>query len=214
MIEGVIFDLDGTLVDTLEDLADSINAAIEEYGYPTHPVDAYRYFVGNGIRIAISRATNLDESHEDLDKIVKSFMDNYSTMHTNKSVPFEGIRELLVQLVQKNIPVSVCSNKLDEYTKQMIRELFPTIPFVDVMGETDGIKRKPSPDMALMVLGKMGLEADKVLFVGDTKTDMLTASAVGCISVGVSWGFRPVEELMEYGAKHIIYHPQQLLKLL
>jgi len=214
MIEGVIFDLDGTLVDTLEDLADSINAAIQEYGYATHPIDSYRYFVGNGIRVAVSRATKLDESHEDLDKIVKSFMDNYSTMHTNKSVPFEGIRELLVQLVLRNIPIAVCSNKLDEYTKLMIKELFPTIPFVDVMGETVGIARKPSPDMALMVLEKMNLNADKVLFVGDTKTDMLTAGAVGCISVGVSWGFRPVEELKEYGAKHIIYHPEQLLDLL
>lgn len=209
-----MFDLDGTLLNTLPDLADSGNAALSQMGYPVHPVDCYRYFVGNGMEELIKRLLP-ENCKGDLElgkQLLTLYSGEYHNRWHNKTTPYPGIVETLTELRNKGFSLSVFSNKPDEFTQNCISHFFPEGTFEIVRGFRSGIARKPSPEGALAILDELKLTPDQVYYVGDTCTDMETAHAAGFYSIGVEWGFRDYEELNASGAKAIIQRPEQLLE--
>lgn len=212
--QAVIFDLDGTLLDTLEDLADSMNAVLEEMQFPTHKPDSYRYFVGEGMRTLAKRVLPVgcqDEARIDL--VVQRMSSEYDKRWKVKSRPYPGIEEVLGSLTEFGLSIAVLSNKPDAFTQVMVPALLPGWQFSQVVGARAGVPVKPDPQAALEIAAKLGLSPERILYVGDTATDMLTANAAGMVAVGVAWGFRPVEELLEHGAKSIIGYPGELMDL-
>lgn len=220
--KGVIFDLDGTLADTLADLAASGNFVLEKFGFAPVPEDGYRYHVGNGLRTMISRAletslaqqpVNAEADDALLDRMHTAVVEHYDANWNVKSGPYSGITAMLDALEDKNIPVAICSNKIDSFVKEMTSCYFPNLPFVEALGQRQDVPLKPDTTGPLLLAGKMGLQPGEIVFAGDTKVDMLTANRAGMFAVGVSWGFRPVSELLEHGAAVIIHKPDEILKL-
>jgi phosphoglycolate phosphatase len=214
MIKAIGFDLDGTLLDTLADLADATNHVLAERGHPIHPISAYKHFVGNGVDMLIKRA--LPESAADQREDAKaSFFQVYGQSWNKKTVPYPGIVELLDALIKKNVYLVVLSNKPDMLTKLAVSHYFDQHEaFKNVRGAHEGIPIKPDPDALTDLVTESRLDKSEWLFVGDTRTDILTARAAGVTSVGVLWGFRSEDELRGAGATHIISEPAQLLDLL
>lgn len=213
--KAVIFDLDGTLLDTLEDLADSMNAVLERNSYPTYPVDAYKYLVGNGMRTLVRRAFPDDmQEDENIDRGVSAMRDEYSRRWKNKTKPYNGIAEMLNNLVNRGLKIAVLSNKSDDFTKLIIKNLLPEWKFDLVFGERPGIPIKPNPAGALEIARTLEISPAEFLYLGDTGVDMKTAVSAGMYAVGVLWGFREAEELTECGAKLLISHPSSILDLL
>lgn len=207
---GVIFDLDGTLLDTLADLGNSVNSVLEARGFDKHPMDAYRVFVGNGVRKLVERA--FPDDYEDIDGAFADFMSVYRQNLTVMSKPYEGILELLRELENRGVKVAIATNKAQDLTDLLVPVFFSGVDFVDVVGDRfDGL-RKPNPHYPLAIKAKM--EADIVYFVGDSDVDMVTAKAADMIAVGVSWGFRGVRELSEAGASFILKKPEDLLEFM
>lgn len=213
--KGIIFDLDGTLIDTLEDLADSVNEALERMGYPVWPVEAYRFKVGRGFRNLMENSVpeTVREDGGVIDRMLSFFVEAYDRRYMNKSHPYEGVDELLDGLVGKGIFLAVNSNKRTDYTEKLIDKLFGRIPFVGVFGERAGVPKKPDPAGALELCGRMGLEPGEVLYVGDSGTDMKTGRNAGMDTVGVGWGFRGFPELEENGAVYLAETVQDILSL-
>lgn len=210
--KAVIFDLDGTLVNTLEDLADATNIFLRKLGCPEHDVQAYKYFVGNGIESLVKQV--LPESRrkdEDLHRCVGLMKSEYAQRWTNKSRPYPGIAELIEGFISAGYQINILSNKSDEATRQIVAELLPGWRFNNVLGATAGIPKKPDPTAALNIAEQCGVAPGKTLFMGDTAIDMQTARACGMYSVGVLWGFRPAEELIHGGAQMLLSEPQDLL---
>lgn len=213
--QAVIFDLDGTLLNTLEDLADSMNAVLEEMSFPTHKTDSYRYFVGEGMRTLAKRVLPAGCHDEGLiDLVVQRMSSEYDQRWMLKSRPYPGIEELLDSLTEFGVSIAVLSNKPDAFTQIMVPALLPGSRFCQVLGARTGVPVKPDPQAALEIAAKLGLAPEKILYVGDTATDMLTAKAAGMVAVGVAWGFRAVDELIEHGAKLIIGYPAELMELI
>ncbi len=211
---AVLFDLDGTLLDSLGDLAESMNAVLREDGLPAHPVDDYRYFIGEGVRLLVSRALPGERQDE---ASIETYLQRYRKSYEARwhlSKPFPGIRELLDALVKRGIPMAVVSNKPDLFTQQCVTQLFPSWPWAAVLGQSKTFPRKPAPEGALHVANQLDVEPARCLFVGDSDIDMRTGVNAGMTSVGVSWGFRPEKELKEAGAQHLIASPQELLALI
>ncbi|MGE4273517.1 MAG: GNAT family N-acetyltransferase [Desulfitobacterium sp.] len=215
MIKGIIFDLDGTLVDSLVDLADSMNRVLVNKSYPTHSLSKYQYFIGNGIRNLVREA--LPEAAQDEVEITQCFeamMEDYTQHCLDKTRPYPGIVELLEQVNHKEIKCAVLSNKVDDLTKKIVRELFPKQRFEEVIGTRFDIPRKPNPEGALLISDSLQIPTSELLFVGDTGVDMKVAQNAQIRSVGVTWGYRTREELVEHGAQHLISDPSELLQLL
>ena len=213
--QAVLFDLDGTLLDTLEDLADAANKILADHGLPTHPVDAYRYFVGDGLATLIERILPADQRSEELQGLLfQAFKEEYAKNWNNKSGMYEGIDAMLDGLVQAGLRLSVLSNKPHEFTQICVRQLLPSWSFEQVLGARPEVPKKPDPAGAIEVAGLMNLEPADFLYLGDTATDMATAVGAGMYPVGALWGFRTVEELSASGAKTLINHPRELLELL
>ena len=214
MPRAIIFDLDGTLLDTLEDLADSANEALQASGFDVHPTLAYNTFVGDGMHVLISRILPEDRRDEaTLNQVLADYRLAYDRRWAAKTKPYPGVPELLRELNARGVPISVLSNKPQYFTELCVRHHLPDFTFRPLFGQRDHVVRKPDPAGAVEIARELGLETSDVLFVGDTRTDMETAVAAGMIPVGVSWGFRPVSELLEFGAVHIIHHPAELLNL-
>jgi phosphoglycolate phosphatase len=212
---GVIFDLDGTLLNTLDDLADSCNRQLARCGYPTHPVDAYRYFVGNGARKIVERALpSSQKSQRRVDEFLKEFVADYSAHCFEKTRPYEGIPELLKGLHQRGLPMAVLSNKPDAETRKVVSRYFGDDLFAHSYGQREGIPHKPDPAGVIPILSDMGLKPEETAFVGDTWIDMRTAAASGCVPVGVLWGFRDRAELKENGARLLAATPAELFTVL
>ena len=208
-----MFDLDGTLLDTLQDLADSMNRTLDAMGHSSHDVDDYRYFVGDGVAALARRV--LPENHRDDETVnhaVEGMRKEYSKRWAEKTKPYDGVAEMLDGLAKLEIPMAVLSNKPDDFTKLMVAELLGHWQFQYVFGVCDAIPAKPDPGGALGIAAKMDIEPRHILYLGDTNTDMKTANAAGMYAVGALWGFRTAEELNENGAKEIIEHPTDLLK--
>ncbi|HUF60677.1 MAG TPA: HAD-IA family hydrolase [Verrucomicrobiales bacterium] len=215
-VDAVVFDLDGTLLDTLEDLAESLNAALEEAGYPPHPVSAYRYFVGDGARRLVERAfpPGRPPAEEEADRIYRNYLRHYGECWDRKSKPYPGILELLDLLRDLGIPLAVCSNKPDAFTRLCVERLLPPQRFAAVIGQREGVPRKPDPAAALLAARQMGVDPGACLFVGDSGVDMETACRAGMAPIGVLWGFREAGELLGAGARCLLASPAELEPLL
>jgi phosphoglycolate phosphatase len=213
-VKAVVFDLDGTLLDSLGDIADSANEVLSSRGYATFADDSYRYFVGEGVRELFYRALPAGDVNED---IVQGCMDDFKQVYRRRwnirSVLYDGIAELLVALVGRGIRMAVLSNKPHEATLRCVNHFLADHPFDHVFGQREGVPRKPDPTAANEIKSSLSLTGEQCLYVGDTATDMQTAVGSEMIAVGVEWGFRPREELLENGARHLVQQPSMLLEL-
>ncbi len=214
--QAVLFDLDGTLLDTLPDLAHSVNKILSRLGHPVHPVDAYRYFVGDGVEFLIRRALPGGESatDEQVETVTEAMEKEYARRWVEHTRPYSGVPEMLAWLERRKIPKAIISNKPDLFTQIMVRELLPGLLFEVIRGATPTTPKKPDPTVALQIARQMGAEPSQVMLVGDSSIDMQTASAAGMYPVGVSWGFRSVGELLQNGARAILNSPIDIAKLL
>jgi phosphoglycolate phosphatase len=213
--DAVMFDLDGTLLDTIEDLADSMNEVLTGLGHPVHSVSSYCFFVGDGMENLVRRALPEDaRDEESVAEGARRMRDVYRNRWNRKTRPYEGIPELLSALQDRGLRLTVLSNKPDGFTKLCVAEWFDEGRFAVVRGARPGIPRKPDPTAAVEIASELGLEAERILYLGDTNTDMKTAAAAGMFAVGAAWGFRPVSELLECGAKAIVEHPSEVLALI
>lgn len=211
--KGVIFDLDGTLLDTLDDLTDAVNAVMIAYGFPTHDRIAVRSFVGSGLRTLMQRAIpEAERTDAKINQCFAEMMTVYRQNYKNKTVPYPGIKELLDALVIRNVPMSVFSNKADELTKKLVEAVLP-YKFDCVQGMTTEELKKPNPQVAIELAEKMGMKPEECLYVGDSDTDMLTANNAGMYALGVTWGFRDRDDLLASGAKQLVDEPVEMLKL-
>lgn len=211
---AVLFDLDGTLLDTLEDLADSMNAVLARRDHPEHGLDEYRYFVGAGVEVLVERALPPDRRDEEtIAAGVAEMREEYGRRWNVKTRPYAGVPEMLAGLADHGLPVAVLSNKPDDSTVAMVRHYFPDFPFAEIRGARDGVPKKPDPAAALDIVNELGVAPARVLYVGDTDIDMRTAVAAGMDPAGALWGFRDEAELRENGAAHLVARPLDLLAL-
>lgn len=208
----IIFDLDGTLIDSLADIADATNNALSAFGMPVHPVDAYRQFVGNGVQVLLERAMPADHRGPPPDRFIETFKHLYRRHLNVKTRPYAGIDDMLRRLADKGIKLAILSNKPDEFTKVCATRFFPGIAFSAVYGQRDGVPRKPDPRPALEIAAVAGESPERCVFVGDSAVDMATGRAAGMCCIGVSWGFREPGELVAAGADLIIDHPHELFE--
>ena len=213
--EAVLFDLDGTLIDTLNDIGDAANRVLSNRGFPTHPISTYRRFVGEGARMLFTYA--LPEKHRHADLIntrLKDFVEDYKLNYNVNSKLYHGIPELLDALTAHGLKLAILSNKPDPITKDCVASLLSKWDFDVVFGQRASVPRKPDPQGALEVAGKLAIPSSNFYYLGDTAIDMKTAVSAGMFPVGVLWGFRPLKELKENGARAIIDEPIQLLNLM
>lgn len=211
----VIFDLDGTLLNTIGDLAVACNAMLALRGLPQHSYDDYCHFVGNGILRLVERA--LPEplrAPENIDRARADFVKYYLDHIDCRTTPYDGIPELLAELDRRAIRMAVASNKFQAGTEKLVARFFPGVSFAVVFGQRPGVPLKPDPAVVGEILARTSVPRDEVLYVGDSGVDMLTARAAGVRSAGVTWGFRERQELVEAGASNIVDRPEQLLDLL
>jgi len=213
--KAVIFDLDGTLLDTLEDIADSVNRVLRARGFQTHKIDAYRFFVGDGSRMLVKRALPENErSDESVERCQNAFKKDYANAWDVKTKPYDGISELLDDLVQKGVKIAVCSNKPHAFTSLCVEKLLDRWRFDQVVGQSSRYPKKPAPDSALAIAHDMGVAPSEIVFIGDSGVDMQTAVAAGMLPVGAAWGFRPEQELLENGCRFLARSPLDVLQLL
>nr|WP_294925566.1 HAD family hydrolase [uncultured Flavobacterium sp.] len=212
--KGIIFDLDGTLVNSLEDIADSMNKVLQGLNYPTHSYDVFQYFIGSGLRNTVSKALPAsNNSDEQIEICLERMVKGYSESCTLKTKPYEGIIELLDTLATRNIKVAVFSNKADELTKKIATEIFPDY-FNTAVGLSVESLKKPNPSKALEISKNWNLKPEEVIFVGDSDIDMQTAVNANMFPVGVTWGYRTEEELKASGAKLVLHNPTELINVL
>jgi phosphoglycolate phosphatase len=211
MMRALLFDLDGTLADTLADLANATNWALTQLGCPTHPLDKYRYMVGDGATQLCARA--LPSARQNLlDEAVRLMRGRYAETWHDTTRLYPGIAELIPALARYKL--AILSNKPDDFTKQVIEHYFQPNPFHVVRGQLPGVPLKPDPSAALEIARQLGVPVSDWLYLGDTNTDMRTARAAGMFPVGVLWGFRNRKELSESGAAALVKQPEQILALL
>lgn len=209
----VIFDLDGTLVNSIDDLADAANAALLENGFHARSTDEIRQFVGNGAAELLRRALPEGEYNaENAAKMRACFDLAYRKGFAVKTKPYKGIPELLYELKRRGVLLAVASNKPDEFTKAIVSHFFGDT-FDTVQGQTDSIPKKPDPTVALEIMRKLNVPKEFTVFAGDSDVDIHTASNSGVTSIGCSWGFRPAETLREAGADFIINSPSEMAEL-
>jgi len=213
--QAVLFDLDGTLLDTIEDLRDSMNWALGRQGFAPRPVAECKLFVGDGVESYARRA--LPEGNRDDETVARCIADmraDYSQRWAEKTRPYEGIPDLLDALTQRGVHRAVLSNKPDDFTKMMVAKLLDRWVFDPVRGARDDVPRKPDPAGAVRIAEELGLPPEQFLYVGDTNTDMKTGVAAGMFPVGVLWGFRDAEELIANGAGVLVESPREIVDLL
>lgn len=208
----VIFDLDGTLLNTISDLGTACNHALRTMGYSAHPLSAYNYMVGNGVRKLVERAApEVDEAT--LDDLLKYFREYYDAHCTDTTEPYPGVREMLVQLGERGVAVAVATNKYQAAAEKIIMQFFPDIPFVGILGQVEDRPTKPDPSIVFALLNQYPTPKSQVLLCGDSGVDIETARRACVESVGVSWGFRPISELRRAYADHIIGKPSEILTI-
>lgn len=212
MKKGVIFDLDGTLINSLPDIAESMNRALSLSGLPPFPQEAYRYKVGNGVLTLTQRCVG---SHtECFDAVLNAYREIYAMHCRDKTYAYPGIPELLKALIALGIRVCVLTNKDQADAESVLGHLFPDVSFSSIQGRVPDLPIKPDPSGALRIMRKLKLKKEDVWYVGDTGTDMQCGNAAGCDTVGVLWGFRPRQELVDHGAKALAADPMELLRLI
>jgi len=210
----VIFDLDGTLLNTIDDLANATNHALQELGYPTHGLWVYPSMVGNGVAKLIERALPQEARTEKvINDCLTAFKNYYNERCCDATTPYPGIPELLKELTAKGINLAVTSNKYNEAVEKIIGHYFPDANFRAVLGHVEGMQRKPDPSIVFKALSVCPTPKAEVMYVGDSGVDMETARRACVESVGVTWGFRPIVELQQNYADHIVSTPSQIAEL-
>lgn len=213
--KAIIFDLDGTLIDSLHDIADSMNRVLSAHGYPVHEYDAYRYFVGKGLKnLAENVLPEKERQTETIQSVFKDLMTEYGNNVVRKTVLYNGIPELLDELSKRGIKLAVLSNKAHELTTNISEKILNKWNFDVILGSRTDIPRKPDPTGAYICIKELGIKRENILYIGDSGVDMQTAINACLTSVGVTWGFRTKKELLENGAVHIIDKPSELIDLL
>ena len=214
--EAVLFDLDGTLLDTLEDLADSMNNVLNRDQLPVHGLEEYKYFVGEGMENLVRRALPDQFSRDagSVAKYVELMREEYGKRWKEKTKPYETVPELLDALTQRGVKLAILSNKPDDFTRQVVAELLSAWRFETVRGERPPLPRKPDPTAAILIAEQLAVPPHQFVYVGDTIIDMKTGNGAGMYTVGALWGFRKADELLAGGAKALIKKPLELLGLL
>ena len=207
----VIFDLDGTLLDTLEDLAYAGNAVLTEYDFPIHSIDKYKYFVGDGMRVLIERILPSGSTPEQIQDCCSAFERIYDTCWARKTMPYSGIVEMLKRLKNERVRLAVLSNKPHQFTTVCVNRFFPEEYFDLVFGQREHVKKKPDPAGALEIAEKLNVQPSDCIYVGDTAVDMQTGKGAGMFTVGVLWGFRTLEELQANKADLIVRNPMEIV---
>lgn len=216
MKQLAIFDLDGTLLNTIKDLGEAANYALDRNGFHTHSIASYPYFVGNGVRRLIERVLPEDARKKPavIDSMLKDFKEYYNDNNTKLTKPYEGINELLQQLQEMGVKLAVASNKYQLATDKIINHFFPDIEWVAIEGQKEDIPIKPDPSIIFMILATAKIAKQDTIYIGDSGLDMEAARRACIDSVGVTWGFRPVKELKEYHANIIINKPQDIIPII
>lgn len=210
--QAVIFDLDGTLLNTLEDLTRATNHVLAEHDLAPITMTGCRSFVGQGARNLLRRAIGIDG--EALDQALQSFLAFYYEHMLEHTHPYDGIEPLLDALQARDMPIAILSNKPHAATTKMVQAILPGRPFVDVLGQRDGVPLKPDPTAALSLAQQLDLPPERVALMGDSGVDMATAKAAGMLAVGVTWGLRDEPDLHEHGVDVVIHHPMDLLDVI
>ena len=208
-----IFDLDGTLLNTITDLGKACNYALEKMGFATHPIQAYAYMVGNGVRNLMKKAQQ-DADEETIDKLLEHFKEYYNEHCLDSTKPYPGITDLLQNLTERGVALAVASNKYQEATEKIIKGALPEFNFVAVEGQLEGRHRKPDPSILFAVLEKYPVPKKEVIYIGDSGVDIECAKRACVESIGVSWGFRPASELRMANADFVVSHPAEILERL
>lgn len=213
---AVLFDLDGTLLNTLADMAGSMNAALRRFGFPPHAEADYRLLIGDGVEALARRA--LPESHREDESVwnslVAAMREEYASRWHDNTVAYAGVPELLSELAARRLKLAVLSNKPDDFAKAQVAHFFPKVPFSAVYGVRPGVPKKPEPAPAKLIAQELEIPPERWLYLGDSNTDMLTANRAGMVACGVLWGFRSETELRDSGAAHLLAAPGELLRLL
>ena len=212
--KAVIFDLDGTLIDSLEDLANSVNQTLSEFGFNTHEINAYKHFIGDGVKILLKRATNEETDEQTIEKLHQRFKVIYKKEIDSKTKVYEGIYELLENLEKINYPKAILSNKPHNFTLDCMDNFFSNYSFVNISGQKDTIAKKPDAQAALLIAKQLNKDVRDIYFVGDTKIDIQTAKNAGMKAIGVLWGFRDEKELKDNGADFIVSNTDELYNIL
>lgn len=211
----VIFDLDGTLLNTIADLAAATNIALRHYGFPEHEEKEYNLFVGNGINKLFERA--LPEEHrteENIMKIRSQFVPYYDMHNADLSRPYCGVTDVLKELQNRGVKLAIASNKYQSATTKLVKEFFPEIEFSVVLGQREGVPSKPDPTIVNEISAATGISKEDIAYVGDSCVDMETGRNAGVETIGVSWGFRPRKELESYNPAFIVDNSNQLMEYL
>ena len=208
---AVLFDLDGTLLDTLGDLQLGVNITLEKHGYPTRTLEEIRAFVGNGARELMRLALPAATAEAEREAILAEYLDWYAVNFRVMAAPYEGVKAVVDDLIAKGVKVAVVSNKPDATTKKLAEMFFPGLP---AFGQRDDIPKKPAPEMVWNAMETLGVTAEEAVYVGDSEVDVATARNAGLPLVAVSWGFRTTQQLVEAGAQTIVHTPQDLLAAL
>lgn len=208
-----IFDLDGTLLNTLEDLADSVNYALSVCSFPKRTIEEVRHFVGNGIRLLIERSVPAGTQKEETDRVYTEFVEHYAEHCADKTRPYEGVLELLHNLRKAGIKTAVVSNKADAAVKELCEKYFAGL-LDEAVGERVGIRRKPAPDSVKEVLKRLAVEEKQAVYIGDSDVDVETAENAGLTEIAVTWGFRDRAFLLQSGAKMLVSVPKEIEELI
>jgi phosphoglycolate phosphatase len=215
MKQLVIFDLDGTLLNTIKDLGNAANYALDRNGFHTHSIASYPFFVGNGVRRLIERVLPEDARKKNtiVEAMLKDFKQYYNEHNVDLTKPYDGVDDMLRQLQEQGVKLAVASNKYQQATEKIINHFFPHIDWVAIEGQKDNVPVKPDPSVLFMILAQARIAKQDTLYVGDSGIDMEAARRACVDSAGVTWGFRPVKELVEYNANVIINRPNDLLPI-
>lgn len=211
MKRGVIFDLDGTLINSLPDISAAMNRSLAKFGLPGFAEDEYKYKVGNGVFKIAERSVG--EHTEYLQQVLEAYMADYAQNSRVNTYAYKGVADMLLSLMARGIQVCVLSNKDQSDTENVLAYYFPDVRFAAIRGRVEGVPLKPDPTGALLIAQVLNLTPDDFWYVGDTSMDMNCGNAAGMETVGVLWGFRPREELVASGARRLIADPQELLQL-
>ena len=216
MKQLAIFDLDGTLLNTIKDLGEAVNFALDKNGFHTHSIASYPFFVGNGVRRLIERSLPEDARKQStvVETMLRDFKQYYNEHNTDRTQPYDGMPELLHQLQEQGVKRAVASNKYQQATEKIIGHFFADIDWVAVVGQQEGVPVKPDPSLIFMILSQAKVAKHDTLYVGDSGIDMEAARRACVDSVGVTWGFRPVKELKENHANVIINKPIDILPII
>lgn len=212
-INTILFDLDGTLLNTLDDLADSVNHVLNTFGFPAVTVEDVRKFVGNGVTRLMELSIPGGITNKEFSECVDMFRKHYADNAQNKTVPYEGINELIKQLSEEGYHMAVVSNKFDKAVKELVRTYFGKY-IRTAIGESKNVLKKPARDMVFKAIEEIGTTIDQAIYVGDSEVDVETAKNAGLLCVGVTWGFRDRDVLERKGSDYIIDRPCELLKIL